>query len=189
MTIAKKRNEVDETLRVFDKGFFYSLGKHIKDIGGIGLMYLSVLFGVCYKMVEKTASSFIIVGQEKETIRYECFEMMRSITFIGILLLVINMLSIWYGFSHAKTIKYRLIHNIMNIVAYIYVIYFAKCAGLVCTELHDITSGFHNKCYYYSQAAFIYSLFMIGVYGICSVIAIAKRDKINAEAMKEYLNN
>lgn len=169
-------NEVKESLRVFDKGFFYSLGRHIKDLMGIGLMYLGVIIGVCAVEVEKEKGLFSAekIGTEPNYIRLDCFNMLRQVTMIGIILLVINALIIWYGLGHKQTIKYRLAHYLVNIVLYISAI---SRTSYACTE-----PG--SQCINYKEAVIIFSGIMIAIYGICAIITVIRKKTIEAQLEK-----
>lgn len=162
------------------KGVLYSCARHIKDICGLWLLCLAVIIPPCEYAKRRPAPQDIV-----------CQRMYGCIIILGLLLLAANVISMFIGARRAKTLRYTLMHNGMNILFYLGAIIFVKIPGLRCPEhfmIHGegvVSTGLAtSSCYKYSSMAFPFGVFMIGVYAACSIIAVImeKRKKGKAEA-------
>lgn len=141
-----------------------SISVHVKDIGGLGLTILPVLIGVC-------------AGKK------DCYRMGVYLILITLIMLALNGLSWMYEVNHTKAIRYRLLHNGVNILVYTIAIYIVRFAGLLCPEYEEIhgvgiATGLRlSKCHSCSNAVLIFSLFMIGVYVISSIYTIIRSSR------------
>ena len=170
-TAISNRNEVDETLRVFEKGYFLRLLAHLKDLCGIVLMYLSVLFPICMEKTERNVSFMVSeTGKVTSYIFKDCYEMMRSVTLIGIVLLVFNSVMIYVGFN-GKSLKYHLAHYLGNIVLY----------GLAMTFSSKACNDATASCQGYKTGLIIVCIGFIAIYSVCTVFAVIRerRNKAN----------
>lgn len=184
--------------KIIEPDLIYSCLKRIKDIMPIVMMYIGVIIGVCYTEIPKETLSKSTLSTSLATMldnglesykTYDCFGIMKTVTFIAIVLLVFNALMIMYHLSdNPKTMKYYTFYHLMNIFAYGFSIYYSKFSGLLCTELHDNTSSMHNTCYYYTNAVVIFSIIMIAVYCVSFIFTYKRVKKEEAEA-KKIINN
>ena len=168
--------------RIFDKTLLNSIIRHLKDIAPIVILLLVPIIGVCMVDVPATTTVIGTVAAEDTVKTLSCFEMMRYISLVCVILLLFNAALVGLGIYHeeVKTPLYYMIYCAGNILSYIGMILIA-ISGLACKEEW-------RSCNTYKDIVIVISIFMMIVY-IYTLFSEVK-NRMNAEKqLKAFLNN